>query len=90
MNKILKQLYGLPTIRNEQTERRPKPAPKTFEKLQAILKAKGLELSNNYNKWYNVYDGGTNVRYEPFDSLGDVKEWIKNDMAEYIKTKERL
>ncbi len=53
---------------------------KQYDKLKTELAALGLELDCSYNKWYNVFDKkGMNVRYDVFDSLADVKEWLKTD-----------
>ena len=86
-NKLFGQLYRLGSTKTvKEKEYRVRSGGIGYEKLRVQLLELGLELYCSYNKWYNVYDqDGNNVKYKPFDSLQDIKEWIKNDYEDWKK-----
>jgi hypothetical protein len=86
-NKLWGQLYGLGTSApTKEKEYRVRSGGSGFKKLEEQCKALGLDLCSSYNKWYNLFDEtGSNVRYDAFDSLQDVKDWLKNDYEDWKK-----
>lgn len=88
MNKMWNTLYGLKNKPAIEREHRVRESGKGYDKVKEILQKNGLELYCNNRKWYSVFDNGNNVRFDIFDTMQDVKDWIKNDMQEYLKTRE--
>lgn len=89
MNKIFNKLYRLKSTNTREKEYRVRSGGAGYEKLKTQLAQHELTIACCYNKWYNIYDkNGNNVRVDVFDSLQDVRDWIKYDLSDYLASKQ--
>lgn len=85
-NKFFASLYVLPSLKTQDKEpRKNKTNTKRFEKVSEILKAQGIDIHDNYGKWFSVTKNGISVRGDIFDTISDIEQWIKYDLSEYLE-----